>query len=347
MDRQARLLKLIDPARQTGLEIGALCRPIVAPGSGPIAYVDHLSTLELRHKYADDPNVDINRLVDVHYVWGDKTLPEAVGDDRFDYVIASHVIEHVPDIIGWLKEIAAVLKPGGLLSLAVPDKRFTFDCLRETSSFASLVEAYLEQRRRPNFRQVLDHVCEFAPVPGQIGVGDLWSGHLSTAEVSPANQEAVFQLGEAGLRDYFQRIQAGLYIDVHCHVFTPRSFMDLLQRLAGVGLLDFRVAAYFDTAPGDIEFCLTLEKLADTLPPAARRAAICASLPTLPPEPLRNTGFAQGQVSLSVQPAEPHPQADTPLFPDQAFLRPPPGADTPATASDPAGAEPPGERPAI
>jgi len=131
MDRKHYLLARIDPATQHGLEIGALCRPVISPAAGHIEYVDRLSTEALREKYAADPNVDVSQIVPVSYVLGASTLPEAVGDARFDYVIASHVIEHVPDPIGWFREIAAVLKPGGVLALAIPDKRWTFDCRRE------------------------------------------------------------------------------------------------------------------------------------------------------------------------------------------------------------------------
>ncbi len=47
-----------------------------------------------------------------------------------DLLVASHVIEHVPDLITWLREIASVLKPTGQARLAIPDRRYTFDLLR-------------------------------------------------------------------------------------------------------------------------------------------------------------------------------------------------------------------------
>lgn len=48
---------------------------------------------------------------------GDK-LP--FPNDTWDYVINSHVIEHLPDTIGALIEWARVVKPGGLLYLVIP-----------------------------------------------------------------------------------------------------------------------------------------------------------------------------------------------------------------------------------
>lgn len=46
------------------------------------------------------------------------TLP--FGDGSFDRVIASEVLEHVPDDLGVMAELHRVLKPGGMLAATVP-----------------------------------------------------------------------------------------------------------------------------------------------------------------------------------------------------------------------------------
>ncbi|WP_374353468.1 methyltransferase domain-containing protein [Chitinimonas sp.] len=278
MNRNDKILSCIDPQTQSGLEIGALCRPVVKPGIGPIKYVDHLDTPTLRSKYANDANVDVDQIVDVSYVWGSQTLPEAVGDERFDYVIASHVIEHVPDTIGWLREIATVLKPGGKLSLVIPDKRYTFDAARENTGFAAVVEAYLLGRRHPGFREVLDHFSNAVALNDGVALHAILSGS-KTAQELPLNHPGMIEvLGEDGLRHYFNLINGGLYMDVHVHVYTPASVLALLAKLAAAGLLQMRVAAFESTVAGEIEFFITLEKLPDDMPAAQRRDAILASL---------------------------------------------------------------------
>ena len=47
--------------------------------------------------------------------------------DEFDFVIASHVLEHFYDLIGTLKEWIRVVKPGGLVFVIFPHKDRTFD----------------------------------------------------------------------------------------------------------------------------------------------------------------------------------------------------------------------------
>ncbi|WP_369012339.1 methyltransferase domain-containing protein, partial [Escherichia coli] len=71
-------------------------------------------------------------IVDVTHVWtGSGSLAAIVGGaGLFDYAIASHVIEHVPNVLGWFRGIYEVLKPGAVFNLAVPDRRYTFDVVR-------------------------------------------------------------------------------------------------------------------------------------------------------------------------------------------------------------------------
>lgn len=48
-------------------------------------------------------------------------LRERFGEGRFDLVVSSECIEHTPDPARALREMAAVVKPGGYLSLSTPN----------------------------------------------------------------------------------------------------------------------------------------------------------------------------------------------------------------------------------
>lgn len=48
-------------------------------------------------------------------------VADLAAADRYDVVILNHVLEHVPDPVGMLREIRARLSPGGCLHVAVPN----------------------------------------------------------------------------------------------------------------------------------------------------------------------------------------------------------------------------------
>ena len=271
MDRFDRLREQIDVANGRGLEIGPLASPVVARDLGDVYYVDHLSTDDLIAKYRNDPNVDERRIVSTDFVWGSNTLAEAVGSAApFDYVVASHVLEHVPDLVGWLKEVATILRPGGRLSLAMPDRRYTFDVRRRDSDISEIAEAYLLHLRRPAVRATFDHFYRFVPVDPDA----IWAGLPGHNNPPPDAETALAFATKAATTD--------AYLDTHCWVFSDATFVELMATLMQMGLVDLPFVAFRPTQPGDFEFFVTLGRADDDLSPEQRRARCLASVPTLP-----------------------------------------------------------------
>ncbi|MBC7801397.1 MAG: methyltransferase domain-containing protein [Gemmatimonadaceae bacterium] len=254
MDRREKLLSGLDLARQTGLEVGALHNPLVRRADGDIRYVDYADTAYLRHRYRDDPNVAVENIVDVDYVWGAKSMAEAVGGAKFDYAIASHVVEHVPDLIAWLEELHSVLRPGATLRLAVPDRRYTFDVLRQESPVSAVITANLLRARAPLPAQIIDSCMNHQAVDGVA----LWTG---AAAALPRNRPAA-SLSHA-LMAARESLETSNYIDVHCWVFTPLSFLRILEQLCAFGLIRFECERCFDTPRGDFEFIVVLRASED------------------------------------------------------------------------------------
>ena len=75
--------------------------------------------------------------------------------EKFDYVVASHVLEHMQDIIGFFQDISGIMKPGGKLCIIYPDKRYCFDHFRESASFRDAYDVFTRGRTE-TARMVLD-----------------------------------------------------------------------------------------------------------------------------------------------------------------------------------------------
>jgi SAM-dependent methyltransferase len=221
-ERRNRFLDNLDIRRGVGVEIGALCWPLVRRNeAAKIIYVDHADTEHLRQKYQDDPHVCVDEIVDVDAVWGANTLHEAIGGQYVDYVVASHVVEHVPDLLTWLRELAAVLKTTGEVRLAVPDRRFTFDYFRRESLLPEVLTSYIERARIPHPYSVLDYGLNAVDV----NTAEAWQRPIERRSARRHHSaEGALHLA----RDSFEN---GVYHDVHCWVFTPRSFARLMNEL--------------------------------------------------------------------------------------------------------------------
>jgi SAM-dependent methyltransferase len=110
-----------------GIEIGALDIPLQMPAGARVRYVDRKDLAGLR---ADFPNLADRAFVDVDVVDDGERLA-TFAPASLDFVVANHMIEHTEDPIGTLEAHVRVLRPGGVLYLAVPDRRRTFDAVRE------------------------------------------------------------------------------------------------------------------------------------------------------------------------------------------------------------------------
>ncbi|HZR25944.1 MAG TPA: methyltransferase domain-containing protein [Vicinamibacterales bacterium] len=65
-----------------------------------------------------------------------------IGDGEYDFVLASHTLEHLANPLRALVEWRRVLAPTGILVVIVPDRRGTFDHRRPITTFDHLVHDF-------------------------------------------------------------------------------------------------------------------------------------------------------------------------------------------------------------
>ena len=137
----------------TGIEIGALHRPCEAPHLN-IKYVDRLTREELLEQY---PELLNEHIVETDILDDAESLA-TLAEGSQDFVIANHVVEHMRDPIGAMLAWQRVLRVGGRLFLAAPDKHHTFDKDREITE----IEHLLLDFQHPDPDRDRQHFEEFA-----------------------------------------------------------------------------------------------------------------------------------------------------------------------------------------
>lgn len=145
--------------RGEGLEIGALHNPLPVPSRVKVRYVDRMRVEQLREHY---PELTDCPLVRVDVIDDGERLA-TVADGSQDFVVANHFLEHCQDFIGTLKHFFRVLRPGGVLIAALPDKRYTFDHRRAVTPLEHLWTDHLRGPEGSRREHYVDYVRKVHP----------------------------------------------------------------------------------------------------------------------------------------------------------------------------------------
>lgn len=237
---------------QFGLEIGPSLRPCAPKCKGyHVEIVDWLDRQGLIDKY-QGMGLDTSKIEEVDYIWDGRSYAEITGKyGSYDYIIASHVIEHVPDFVGFLNDCSSMLKPNGILSLAVPDKRFTLDHFRMVTTTGKVINDYLSKDKYGSMGALTDywnHVTRR-------------NGLISWKKVQDKKIKKTYEFihdEDFNLQSYKKHVGVKGVRDFHQNVFTPASFELLIYELWEYELIDLKIAALYDTATE--EFIVSMRK---------------------------------------------------------------------------------------
>jgi predicted SAM-dependent methyltransferase len=214
--------------RGHGIEIGALHQPVTVPESVQVMYIDRMPTPDIRKQY---PELDNHDIVDVDLVDDGEQL-SSIRDESQDFVIANHFIEHCQDPIRTMFNLLRVLKQDGILYLAVPDKRYTYDKDRDVTPLEHLVRDHKE--------------------------GPAWSHRQHFEEwVRQVNKVEDDQEVEASIADLMR-----MDYSIHYHVWTQAEFFEFLTMLRKSFGLQFDIETFLKH---DLEMIFILRKTGPTL----------------------------------------------------------------------------------
>ena len=142
-----------------GIEIGALHSPLSVKPNTIVKYVDRFDVKTLREHYPELEKVD---LVNVDIIDNGEILSE-VNTESQDFVIANHFLEHSENTILTFENLLRVVKKGGILYLAIPNKEKTFDINRKSTTIEHLLDEYengSEKNTQSHYEDFVYNACK-------------------------------------------------------------------------------------------------------------------------------------------------------------------------------------------
>ena len=259
-DRQVGDFRALIRARvakeRPAVEVGPGLSPIIAKRLGyATTVVDHADAQGVAAKY-HGLGLDLSQIEDVDVVWTGQRLAPAMPRADYAAIVASHMIEHAPDFVGFLADCTDMLAEDGRILLIVPDRRYCFDLAHPSSDVAKVLDDHRQQRRLHSFPSLFRPTTNIDAVVGgtvradwgQYEIGDIRLPYgdpfLAISHLTPANE----------------------YEDLHENYFTPSSFVLLIEELRYLGQL--KLMPRLITRARGCEFLVVLGKAPDQPRPA-------------------------------------------------------------------------------
>ena len=245
MNRETKILQHIKKDGY-GIEIGPSHSPIAPKKNGyKVHIIDHMNREELIAKYKDH-GVDYKNIEEVDFVWqGEKYSKLTDKSKYYDWIIASHVIEHTPDLIGFLNDCDDILKDDGVISLAIPDKRFCFDNKRPITGISKIIDSHFQKDNIHSPGTVAEYFLNVVSKNGKVG----W-------DKNSVGEYKFIHSAEDALNGMNAVVNNGRYLDVHAWCFVPHSFRLIIHDLHSLGIIPFKEIEFYPTTGN--EFYVTL-----------------------------------------------------------------------------------------
>ena len=245
-------IKFIPTAART-LEIGPYNRPTLLKSEFPnVKYMDCFTSEEIENnitKYSTETcTTEIPDHIDI--IVDPTKRPSFNTTEKFDILYSAHNIEHYPDLINHLNEMATLAAAMHTkFFVTVPDKRFCYDHFQHESDYTEMIDAYLEKRMYHTFSSFLRH----SVYSTHNNIWEHWHNvHGPDPRRMPINVNYATQLRHKidTASDERQRKIA----EIHAWYFTPESFLYNINITNQLGLHPWKVDAITQPAQFSPEF---------------------------------------------------------------------------------------------
>jgi len=238
----------LDVIVQTGniLEIGPLDRPQLNSTLATYHSVDVFTKEQLQAFYKDDPDVNVSAIIQPTYIIINNDY--SVINKKFKCIFSSHNIEHVPCLVTFLQNLQGLLDEGGRIYLIIPDKRYCFDYYKKETDIYDVLQLYYEKNSRPRFGEVLKMRTQ--------------NTHNNSIEhwqdIHGENNYRANLI--AHYNNILNEYKKGEYMDSHVSFFTPDSFLNIMEIILEMQLINLEPVKLYHTIRGSNEFYAILEK---------------------------------------------------------------------------------------
>lgn len=200
-----------------GLEIGAWRAPLPLPHNAAARYVDKRMpdmAAGSAEPFPDAPIIAPHILADAFKL-------TCIQENSQDFVIANHVLEHASDALGALAQWLRLLRPQGILFVAVPLGEHCFDRGRAITPLEHFLDDYrytatgdMATMRRRNLAHVEDHLSICVPA------------------IARERGEVLMPMTPQNRAHEIERLLGQDSDLMHHHVFSVESFSSLLTALS-------------------------------------------------------------------------------------------------------------------
>jgi SAM-dependent methyltransferase len=125
------------------------------------------------NKFPGAIGLDYNEKTDADVIHDLGQFPYPFPDDKFDMIVSFHVIEHVPDVMGFVTELFRITKPGGHIRFVTPhytNPDWASDPTHKNHFNSYSFDTFVPEKR--NFKFYTD--VNLRPVKRFAGLANLW-----------------------------------------------------------------------------------------------------------------------------------------------------------------------------